>query len=156
MKKVLILVTFFVGASAYAGGGLRLDQQPSPLVCNPLNGKLTCFIQARPELPVTIDPDKSVSVGGGDQVKQELKAAIDGNETSRITVCAAHPGPQFIAGILLTSKANSQSTFSIALAYDGQPVGQPTLYLSPHQDPYSNLSNLSAAEACKIAFKEFN
>lgn len=156
MKKLLMIMPFFAGASVYAGGGLRLDQQPSPLVCDPLNGKMTCFIQARPELKVTIDPDKSVSVGGGDQVKQELKSAINGNESSRITVCAAHPGPEFIAGVLLTSKANSQNTFSIALAYDGQPVGRPTLYLSPFQDPYTNLSSLSAAEACRIAFKEFN
>jgi hypothetical protein len=155
MKKILLLVTFFVGASAFARGGLRLDQ-PSALTCNPVSGKLVCFIQARPELTVTIDPDKSFSVGGGDQVKEDLKAAIDGNESSRITVCVAKPGSQFIAGILLTSKANSQNTFSIALAYEREPVGQPMAYLSPFQDPYTNLSSLSAAEACAIAFKEFN
>jgi hypothetical protein len=71
-------------------------------------------------------------------------------------VCAAHPGAQFIAGILLTAKDNNQNTFSIALVYDGQPAGQPTLYLSPSQDPYTNFSSLSAADACRIAFKEFN
>lgn len=149
---MLLLVTFFVGASAFARGGLRLDQS-SALTCNSSDGKLVCYIQAHPEWNITIDPDKSVSVGGTDQVKQEFKVAIAANESSRIIACIGNPGQQFIAGFLLNQ---NQNTFSIALDYNNQPQGQPLLYFSPYQDPYTNLANLSAAAACQIAFKGFN